>query len=76
MGNASKWKESLIERTISRQTTNLMQLVYGKSETKPDDSFHEDIDADVSDDDDDFFKPKIEGKKVWPIRMLLIYHIF
>ncbi|KAI3823400.1 hypothetical protein L1987_04835 [Smallanthus sonchifolius] len=63
MGNASKWKESLVERTISRQTTNLMQLVYGKSETKLNDSFHEDIDADVSDDDDEFFKPKSEGKK-------------
>lgn len=64
MGNAAKWKESLVERTVSRQTTNLMQLVYGKSETKPNDSSHEDMDADVSDDDDEFFKPKSEGKKV------------
>ncbi|XP_076953784.1 uncharacterized protein LOC143627967 [Bidens hawaiensis] len=63
MGNAAKWKESLVERTVSRQTTNLMQLVYGKSETKPNDSSHEDMDADVSDDDDEFFKPKSEGKK-------------
>ncbi|KAJ0806221.1 putative ribosome biogenesis protein Bms1/Tsr1 [Helianthus annuus] len=63
MGNASKWKESLVERTISRKTTNLMQLVYGKSETKPDDSSHEDINADASDDDDEFFKPKSEGNK-------------
>ncbi|KAJ0605631.1 putative ribosome biogenesis protein Bms1/Tsr1 [Helianthus annuus] len=63
MGNASKWKESLVERTISRKTTNLMQLVYGKSETKPDDSSHEDIDADASDEDDEFFKPKSEGNK-------------
>ncbi|KAM0001370.1 putative ribosome biogenesis protein Bms1/Tsr1 [Helianthus debilis subsp. tardiflorus] len=63
MGNASKWKESLVERTISGKTTNLMQLVYGKSETKPDDSSHEDIDADASDDDDEFFKPKSEGNK-------------
>ncbi|KAI7725787.1 hypothetical protein M8C21_013958 [Ambrosia artemisiifolia] len=63
MGNASKWKESLVERTISRKTTNLMQLVYGKSETKPDDSPHEAIDADVSDDDAEFFKPKSEGNK-------------
>ena len=31
MGNISKWKESLAERTVSRQTTNLMQLVYGNS---------------------------------------------
>ncbi|KAJ0616478.1 putative ribosome biogenesis protein Bms1/Tsr1 [Helianthus annuus] len=63
MGNASKWKESLVERTISRKTINLMQLVYGKSETKPDDSSHEDIDADASDEDDEFFKPKSEGNK-------------
>ncbi|XP_076888956.1 uncharacterized protein LOC143539556 [Bidens hawaiensis] len=63
MGNAAKWKESLVERTVSRQTTNLMQLVYGKSETKPNDTSHEDMDADVSDDDDEFFKPKSEGTK-------------
>lgn len=62
MGNDSKWKESLVERTISRKTTNLMQLVYGKSETKPNDSFHEEIDADESD-DDEFFKPKGEVNK-------------
>ncbi|KAI3908839.1 hypothetical protein MKW98_029389, partial [Papaver atlanticum] len=30
LGNASKWKKSLIERTISRNGTNLMKLVYGK----------------------------------------------
>ncbi|MEI4850553.1 hypothetical protein Q8G46_28250, partial [Klebsiella pneumoniae] len=30
MGNASKWKDSLAERTVLRQNTNLMQLVYGK----------------------------------------------
>ncbi|KAL8227115.1 hypothetical protein R6Q57_016947 [Mikania cordata] len=66
MGNSSKWKESLLERTVSRQTTNLMQLVYGKSETKSNDSSYENIDASVSsddDDDDEFFKPKNEGKK-------------
>lgn len=61
-GNASKWKESLIERTISRKSINLMQLVYGKSETKPDASSHEEIDANGSD-DDEFFKPKGEGNK-------------
>lgn len=64
MGNASKWKESIIERTIARQSINLMQLVYGKSETKSNDSSHEDIDDEIDDDDDDeFFKPKGEGNK-------------
>lgn len=63
MGNASKWKESLVERTVSRKSTNLMQLVYGKSETEPNNSSHEDIDADESD-DDEFFKPKGEGNKI------------
>ncbi|GJX23552.1 ribosome biogenesis protein BMS1 [Tanacetum coccineum] len=62
MGNASKWKESLVERTVLRKTTNLEQLVYGKSETNADDSIQEDSDADESD-DDEFFKPKGEGNK-------------
>lgn len=74
MGNASKWKESLVERTVSRKTTNLEQLVYGKSETKPDDSIQEDSDADESD-DDEFFKPKGEGNKVWPTCVLFIYKL-
>ncbi|GJX62391.1 ribosome biogenesis protein BMS1 homolog isoform X1 [Tanacetum coccineum] len=56
MGNASKWKESLVERTVLRKTTNLEQLVYGKSETNADDSIQEDS-------DDEFFKPKGEGNK-------------
>ncbi|XP_062007636.1 ribosome biogenesis protein bms1-like [Rosa rugosa] len=31
MGNIAKWKESLADRTFLKQTTNLIQLVYGKS---------------------------------------------
>ncbi|XP_071710161.1 uncharacterized protein [Rutidosis leptorrhynchoides] len=62
MGNDSKWKESLVERTLSRKTTNLMQLVYGNSETISNDSIHEEINDDESD-DDEFFKPKGEGNK-------------
>ncbi|KAI3719658.1 hypothetical protein L6452_20560 [Arctium lappa] len=62
LGNASKWKESLVERTISRQNMNLMQLVYGQSESKPNASLHEDSDAEESD-GDEFFKPKGEGNK-------------
>nr|XP_043620460.1 ribosome biogenesis protein BMS1 homolog [Erigeron canadensis] len=63
LGIDSKWKESLVERTMSRQTTNLMQLVYGKAETKSSDSYTEDMDGNESDDDDEFFKPKGEGNK-------------
>lgn len=62
MGNASKWKESLAERTASRQNINLMQLVYGKSATMSISSVNGNIDEES--DDDEFFKPKGEGKKV------------
>ncbi|XP_024985545.1 ribosome biogenesis protein BMS1 homolog isoform X1 [Cynara cardunculus var. scolymus] len=62
VGNASKWKESLVERTISRQNMNLMQLVYGQSESKPNASLREDSDAEESD-DEEFFKPKGEENK-------------
>ncbi|XP_010242134.1 PREDICTED: ribosome biogenesis protein BMS1 homolog [Nelumbo nucifera] len=65
MGNASKWKESLMERTVLRQTTNLMQLVYGKSTLKSTTSVAEEQGdgEDELSEDDDFFKPKGEGKK-------------
>ncbi|KNA09833.1 hypothetical protein SOVF_149750 isoform B [Spinacia oleracea] len=64
MGNASRWKDSLLERALSRQNKNLMQLVYGKSTS--------DLASDISEpqgstddesEDDDFFKPKGEGAK-------------
>ncbi|GMN36245.1 hypothetical protein TIFTF001_005854 [Ficus carica] len=58
MGNISRWKESLVERTISRKNTNLMQLVYGKSTSTPTPS----IDQEDSS-EDEFFKPKGEGNK-------------
>lgn len=65
MGNISKWKESLMERAVSRQTTNLTQLVYGKATQTSATSVTEeqDSDEDKEDDDDEFFKPKGEGKK-------------
>ncbi|KAB1219440.1 Ribosome biogenesis protein bms1 [Morella rubra] len=65
MGNISKWKESLMERTVSRQNTNLMQLVYGKSTSTPTTTLNEahDSSEDEESDGDDFFKPKGEGKK-------------
>lgn len=64
MGNASKWKESLSERTASRQKVNLMQLVYGKPGSE---SLYETKDtSNEESEDDEFFKPKGEGKKVCP----------
>ncbi|KAG2727696.1 hypothetical protein I3760_01G170000 [Carya illinoinensis] len=65
MGNISKWKESLMERTVSRQNTNLMQLVYGKATSTPTTTLNEAQDSsdDEESDGDDFFKPKGEGKK-------------
>ncbi|KAK0608744.1 hypothetical protein LWI29_035324 [Acer saccharum] len=65
MGNISKWKESLLERTVLRQSTNLMQLVYGKSVSTSAASFDEaqDSSEDEGSEDDEFFKPKGEGNK-------------
>lgn len=65
MGNASKWKESLSERTASRQKVNLMQLVYGKPGSESLDKM-KDTNNEESEDDDEFFKPKGEGKRVCP----------
>lgn len=64
MGNASKWKDSLAERTVLRQNTNLMQLVYGKplKSTTSIDEVQGSSDDEESD-DEEFFKPKGEGKK-------------
>lgn len=65
LGNISKWKESLVERTISRKTTNLMQLVYGKTTPISTTSINEEEGSeDEESDGDDFFKPKGEGHKV------------
>lgn len=64
MGNVSKWKESLSERTLSRKTPSLMQLVYGES-TVNSTSINKEIDNSEDDDsEDDFFKPIEEVKKV------------
>ncbi|XP_050366426.1 uncharacterized protein LOC126784919 isoform X2 [Argentina anserina] len=64
MGNIAKWKESLAERTYSRQTTNLMQLVYGNSSSISTKATEEqDSSTDGESDEDDFFKPKEDGIK-------------
>ncbi|KAK9150616.1 hypothetical protein Syun_008925 [Stephania yunnanensis] len=62
MGNASKWKESLVERTLSRPSMNLMQLVYGKPDSKSISTIEEAYDS-SEESDDEFFKPKGESKK-------------
>ncbi|KAJ0969389.1 hypothetical protein J5N97_022266 [Dioscorea zingiberensis] len=58
----SKWKESLISRTMSRRNSNLMQLVYGPAESAV--SLEEPNNSESDDsDDEDFFKPKGEMEK-------------
>lgn len=66
LGNVSKWKESLAERTVSRKNPSLMQLVYGESEsTINSTSTNEENDSSEDDEGEgDFFKPIEEVKKV------------
>ncbi|RZC51430.1 hypothetical protein C5167_019856 [Papaver somniferum] len=65
LGNASKWKKSLIERTISRNGTNLMKLVYGKYMGKSTTSVAEGHGSreDEESEGDEFFKLKGEMTK-------------
>lgn len=65
MGNSTKWKETVMEKAVSRQTINLAQLVYGDSSQTSATSITEEQDGteDEADDNADFFKPKGEGKK-------------
>lgn len=64
MGNASRWRESLLERTVSRQNINLMQLVYGKSGSNLTPDMSEPLrSSDDDSEDDGFFKPKGKGGK-------------
>lgn len=65
MGNISKWKDSLLERTALRQSMNLKQFVYGKSTSLATSSKEvQDSGESEETDDDEFFKPKGEGNKV------------
>ncbi|CAK9309635.1 unnamed protein product [Citrullus colocynthis] len=58
MGNTSKWKESLAERTSSRQHVNLMKLVYGKLRQTSTTSSNEAHDtSDEESDRGEFFRP-------------------
>lgn len=65
MGNISKWKESLMKRTVARQNINLMELVYGKSTSTSTTTMDkaQDSSDDEESDGEEFFKPKGEGKK-------------
>ncbi|WOL09219.1 hypothetical protein Cni_G17972 [Canna indica] len=62
--NVSKWKESLLVRTKSRQNGNLMQLVYGPNVTSSTATLREAHDSSDSDEsNEDFFMPKGERTK-------------
>ncbi|XWS65677.1 hypothetical protein CRYUN_Cryun05aG0133900 [Craigia yunnanensis] len=64
MGNISKWRTSLVERAAKKQNINLMQLVYGKYASTSNTSVNEvQDDSENEESDDEFFKPKGEGKK-------------
>ncbi|KAF8728587.1 hypothetical protein HU200_017852 [Digitaria exilis] len=61
--NTSKWKESLLARTLSRRSTSLMQLVYGQSLTKLDSvASEENDDSEASGSEEEFFVPKGQKK--------------
>ncbi|XP_015164408.1 ribosome biogenesis protein BMS1 homolog isoform X3 [Solanum tuberosum] len=63
-GNASRWKEFLSERTRNRQNVNLMQLVYGASESKSTTKAElQQHGAENDESDTEFFVPKGEGTK-------------
>lgn len=70
MGNISKWKESLAERTLSRKSPSLMQLVYGESTINPT-SMNEENDSSEDEENGDFFKPIEQVKKVSPLLVVL-----
>lgn len=56
--NTSKWKESLLARTMSRRSDNLMQIVYGLPSTKLGGVAEENDDSEANSSDDEFFRPK------------------
>ncbi|XP_020113105.1 ribosome biogenesis protein bms1-like isoform X1 [Ananas comosus] len=65
-GNASKWKESLIARTLMRQNGNLMQLVYGQSLSNSAAASQKERESSESDESEDgnFFIPKGQREKM------------
>lgn len=57
--NTSKWKKSLLARTLSRRSASLMQLVYGKPSTELDNGNNGEDSS-----DEEFFIPKGQKKQV------------
>ncbi|KAJ4764305.1 P-loop containing nucleoside triphosphate hydrolases superfamily protein [Rhynchospora pubera] len=60
--NSSKWKESLIARTLARRGVNLIQLVYGQPVSNQASAVSDSSESEQSD-DEDFFKPKGQANK-------------
>jgi ribosome biogenesis protein BMS1 len=60
--NASKWKESLLARTLASRSANLMQLVYGEQSSKLEGLVSKDNGNETDSSDEEFFIPK--GQKV------------
>ncbi|XP_047312141.1 ribosome biogenesis protein BMS1 homolog isoform X2 [Impatiens glandulifera] len=72
MGEASKWKQFLAEKTSSKKKANLMQLVYGKSSASSDASLNQtEAESEDEGEDNDFFRPKGTEKKRKPGEELL-----
>uniref|UniRef100_K4A518 Bms1-type G domain-containing protein n=1 Tax=Setaria italica TaxID=4555 RepID=K4A518_SETIT len=63
-GNNSKWKESLLARTLSRRSASLMQRVYEQPSTKLDGVLSEENnDSEANSSDEEFFVPKGQNKQ-------------
>ncbi|XP_024524111.1 ribosome biogenesis protein bms1 [Selaginella moellendorffii] len=61
MGNALQWKQGLMSRVgASKSNVNLMQVVYGHVEASSKDK---DFQEDISDSDEELFKPKRQASK-------------
>jgi ribosome biogenesis protein BMS1 len=56
--NASKWKESLLARTLASRSANLMQLVYGQQSSKLEGLVSKDNGNETDSSDEEFFVPK------------------
>ncbi|GJN02820.1 hypothetical protein PR202_ga20206 [Eleusine coracana subsp. coracana] len=61
--NASKWKESLLARTLSSRSANLMQLVYGQQSSKLEGMVSKDNSGETDSSDEEFFVPKGQKKQ-------------
>ncbi|KAK8445986.1 hypothetical protein SEVIR_9G418700v4 [Setaria viridis] len=63
-GNNSKWKDSLLARTLSRRSASLMQRVYEQPSTKLDGvPSEENNDSEANSSDEEFFVPKGQNKQ-------------